>query len=911
MIATPTRRLGALATMAVLSTIAVLLSAPSGASANAPIIDFVAEPSTAQAGGHPDVRNFIWTESTTTLPPPEPSCLCHDTKEITFDLPPGLIGLPQNLPQCRANEFSASQCPIDSQVGTAVIGIEFMTPANPGVKPIPVYNLVPHPNEAGLLAFLAPFVNSPIFISFEPRTEGDFGATATIKAITHVRVLSYADTTFWGVPADPVHDPMRFGPPGCDSQGTGNAEIPCKGGVASNAPLVPLISNPTSCGVPLTATAEVLAYDRGTDHAEYPWPPTTGCDQLSFNPSLYAQPTTAQTDSPSGIDVDISVPQNLSPVAPTSSSIRSSRVTLPEGFSINPNAPDGKTSCSDADVHLDERHAAAQCPEFSKIGSLTIDSPALPGPLPGYIYLGDPKPGDRYRIWLIADAFGIHSKLPGSISADSQTGRLTTTFNDLPQFPIEDFKLHYFGSERGLIGTPERCGTYSVDSTFVPWNDALPDQGSSQFFSIDSGPGGSPCPTGPRPFAPGFEAGVSDKTAAARSPLTLALRRVDGDQNLTGLEVKTPPGFSAILKGIPYCPDAAIERLDDVAYGGVTEQLSSLCPVSSQVGTAIAGAGAGSRPVYVKGKVYLAGPYRGAPLSLVVVVPAVSGPYDLGNVVVRAAVKVDPITAQVTTVSDPLPQIREGVPLRTRFVRVDLDRPNFAINPTNCDPFSVDATIRGDEGASASRSSIFQITNCVDLLYGPKLTLRLTGGVNRRGHPAIHAVFKAAPGEANSRKVSVALPPGELLDNAHIGAICTRVAFAANACPEGSRIGTARVTTPLLDEPLTGAVYLRSSNNELPDIALDLKGQINFALAGRIDTTKGGALRTAFDSVPDVPVSSVVLNLAGGAKGLLINSKSLCGKPKAATVKLTGQNGVHRQTKVKLQTPCGRKAARR
>jgi hypothetical protein len=400
-----------------------------------------------------------------------------------------------------------------------------------------------------------------------------------------------------------------------------------------------------------------------------------------------------------------------------------------------------------------------------------------------------------------------------------------------------------------------------------------------------------------------------NNTAGAYSPAKLELTRADGDQNLNTIDVKTPPGFAASLRGIPYCPDAALASISQSSYTGLEELASPKCPAASQIGSAVAGAGAGTHQVYVNGKVYLAGPYKGAPLSIVVVTPAISGPYDLGNVVVRAAVNVDSTNAQVTAVSDPLPQILDGIPLRLRTIRINLDRPNFTLNPTNCDPFAFQGTIGGDEGAFANPSTGYQVANCANLPYGPKLGLVLTGGVKRRGHPALKATFSAAPGEANTRRVSVSLPKGELLDNGHIGTICTRVQFSSDSCPAGATLGTAEASTPLLDQNLTGNVYLRSSTHELPDLVMDLEGQIDIELVGTIDTVKGGgALRATFQQVPDAPVTAFVLNLAGGKKGLLVNSESLCGKPKRAKVKMTGQNGAVVTSKPKLKTTCGSKA---
>jgi hypothetical protein len=586
-------------------------------------------------------------------------------------------------------------------------------------------------------------------------------------------------------------------------------------------------------------------------------------------------------------------------------------VTLPEGFSINSNAADGKMACNDLEAKIGiNSQDAAECPEFSKIGSLEIDTVLLPGPLHGYVYLGAPKPGNRYRVFLAADGFNTHVKIPGEVYPDPVTGQIVIDFQNLPQSPFEAFRLHIFGSERGILATPTKCGTYEVKTHFVPWNNALPDQDATQFFTIDSGPNGTPCPGAARPFAPHFETGSAGNTAGDYSAFAVKVDRDDGDQFVSGLSVVTPRGFAANLKGVPYCPDATIAQIDSPARSGAAEQLAPLCPAASQIGTVTASAGAGSRPLNVPGKVYLAGPYRGEPLSLVVVIPAVSGPYDLGNIAVRAAINVNPVTAQVATLSDPLPQMIEGIQLRTRSLRVDIDRPNFALNPTNCNPLSVAAHLVGLEGATSSLSRHFQVANCAAMNFGPKLNLFLSGGVKRRGHPAVKAVLRSQPGESNLKRTSVALPKGSLLDNGHIGTVCTRPQFASNTCPEGSLLGTAEAVTPILDQPLRGNVYLRSSNNNLPDLVADLEGQIDIELAAKLDTVNGGSLRTTFQSVPDAPVSEFRMKLAGGKKGLLQNSETLCGKPKYALTKMVGQNGVRRKTRTKLRVKCGSKRSR-
>jgi hypothetical protein len=490
---------------------------------------------------------------------------------------------------------------------------------------------------------------------------------------------------------------------------------------------------------------------------------------------------------------------------------------------------------------------------------------------------------------------------------DPQTGQIITSFPDLPQAPFQNFNVHFFGSERGLFVTPDQCGTYQLEAEFVPWNSALPNQSSKSSFTIDSGPNGSPCPDSSRPFDPRLRAGMPDNTAGAFSPFVLRIDRSDGEQNLSAVTVKTPPGFVAVIKGIPYCPEAALQGAAGGSYTGRAELALPLCPTASQIGTVTVGVGSGTHPVYLPGRVFLAGPYKGAPLSFAVVTPAVSGPYDLGNVVARIAIEVDPRTARVTTVSDPLPQIVEGIPLRLRSILFDADRPNFTLNPTNCDPLSVDTAIFGNQGGVTRPSAHFQIANCADLPYAPKLTFKLSGGVNRRGHPAIEATFLTRPGEANAEQVTVTLPRGELLDNSHFGSICTRVDFNRGGCPAASVIGEAEARTPLLDSPLRGTVYLRASNHRLPDIVVDLKGQIDLELVGRVDSVDA-RLRTTFEGLPDAPVEMFTLRLMGGSKGLVTNSESLCGGKKKATVTMIGQNEVRHSTRSTLHAACGKTA---
>jgi hypothetical protein len=901
-------RFGRVLALGLTAVMAALLLWGAPAHAAEGIVGFDMTPTGTQAGGHPDVHiHMDWNDSqheNDQVVAPSVPCVCDDARVLTQQFPTGFIGNPTATPPCEIVEFSFGRCPASTQVGTVVVGI-----FNVGF--LPLYNLTPHPDEPALTAFWVPLISAPQFISLSGRTESDYGLNAQSSPIYHPLSNHEIDLTLWGVPADPSHDEDRFIPPlvgfgfcnrtfpgGCPSVGT-----------AANVPPIPYLEAPTECGVPLASEFDVEYYTGGLFSKTDPWPSTTGCEQLTFNPSLTAQPTTQSADSPSGVDIDLRVPQEQNPNTPAPSEIKAVTTTLAPGFSINPNAADGKVSCSDADSAIGTRHGAT-CPEFSKVGTAVLDSSALPEPVPGAIYIDDPKPGDRYRLILAADGYGTHIKLAGSIHPDPATGQLKVEFDELPQTPLTEFSMHFFGSERGLLATPTHCGSYPVTTEFVPWDNALPNQESVSSFAVVSGPGGGNCPATPRPFSPKLTFGSINPSAGESTPVSLEIERGDGDQFLNGVQVETPPGITASLRGLSYCPEASLARIESSGYSGAQEQAGSACPAASLVGTSTAGAGAGSRPVYLDGKVYLAGPYKGAPLSLAIVTPAVSGPYDLGNVVVRVALRVDPLTAQVTAVSDTLPRIVDGIPLRLRSIKVDLNRPGFTLNPTDCRRFDATSLMTGDEGGTATPEAPFQVTNCASMPYRPKVSMRLTGGLNRLGHPAIHTDFDAGPGQANSKSVVITLPKGELLDQSHIGTVCTKVAFAAQNCPADSRLGFATVTTPLLDHPLEGNAYLRSSSHGLPNLVLDLRGQVNVTVVGKIDSVDG-SLRATFDTLPDVPVSHLHLDLAGGAKGLLQNSRGLCGRKRRFSARMTAQNNARLSIRPVIKVDCGSARHRR
>ena len=590
-------------------------------------------------------------------------------------------------------------------------------------------------------------------------------------------------------------------------------------------------------------------------------------------------------------------------------------------------------------IHFTDRPAS--CPEASKLGTVEVTSPLLarrnelhqleldpetglplPEPLHGSVFLAEPfqNPFDSLlAVYLSVEdpKTGIYAKLAGRIEPDPQTGQLVATFKENPELPLQDVRLSLFKGARASLITPLTCGTHTTTTALTPWSapegaEATP----ADSFQTTATPAGGACPAAETelPNAPGFAAGTLTRGAGSYSPFVLKLSREDGTQRLTGFDTLLPPGLTAKLAGIPACSDAAIAQAISRSKPeeGILEKTSPSCPSSSALGTVNVTAGAGPTPFHTTGTAYLAGPYKGAPLSMAVITPAIAGPFDLGTVVVRAALNLDPNTAQVHAVSDPFPTILHGIPLDLRAVAVRLDRPSFTLNPTSCNQMAITGSAISIFGQSSPLSTPFQVGGCGSLPFKPKLSLQLKGKTKRTSHPTLIANLSAKPGEANIARAQVKLPKAAFLDNAHIGTICTKVQFAAKSCPPESVYGTVSATTPLLDYTLTGNVYLRSSTHQLPDLVADLNGPssqpIEIALAGTTDSVKG-ALRNTFEAVPDAPVSKFHLELFGGKKGLIILSAGLCKGPKAQ-VQLDGQNGKFFDTSPTVRTSCPKKGAK-
>ena len=428
---------------------------------------------------------------------------------------------------------------------------------------------------------------------------------------------------------------------------------------------------------------------------------------------------------------------------------------------VDPAVADGLAACTEAEVGL-ETEVPAGCQDASKVGVAQVKAPLFSNALPGTLYLaapGDGNPfGALFAFYLVIEdpTSGIILKLPAKAVLDPRTGQVTVELDELPQLPIESLRLAFKGGPRALLATPTTCGRYPVEGVATPWSapESGPPLAVGDSFAVDAGPGGSPCAASPaqRPFAVRGVAGSDIRLAGSASPFELQITRPDGSQELESLAMTLPPGIGADLRGIPHCADARIEAAE--AHTAGEEQASPSCPAASQVGTVLTGAGSGSDPFYIPGKLYLAGPYRGAPLSLVSITPALAGPFDLGDLVVRTAVEVDPLTAQITARTASLPRFLQGVGLRLRDLRMRLDRPGLIRNPTNCEPTAVAVTAWGDSGAVADLSTRYQAGACEALAFKPKLRLGLTGATGRNGYPAVSATLTQPFGQASVGRAS-------------------------------------------------------------------------------------------------------------------------------------------------------------
>ncbi|HTR75731.1 MAG TPA: hypothetical protein VMH33_10820 [Solirubrobacterales bacterium] len=836
---------------------------------------------------------------------------------LTVALPAGMVANPTALPRCPAAAFEGIQarCPGDSQVGVVNLEVLGQIPGPSGA----VYNLTQPFGVPGSIGFSAANYNS--FQEASLRSSTDFGITAGDTTIPTALQIQSIEETIWGVPAAPVHDAQRL----CFENGL------FVHGCASGAqPPKPFFTMPTSCGAPLATTVTVESLEGETDQRTIESEAEgggleglSGCNAETFEPSASFQPTTNKADSPTGLEANIEQPQDEDPEGLSSAHLRNVTVTLPEGLVVNPSSANGLEACSEAQIgylgtdatgpHFSE--APQNCPNASKLGTMEVTSPLLgefdetgnatgPRPLHGSVFIGKPfdNPFDSLVSLYLAveeEELGIVAKLAGKVTPDPSTGRLTAVFEENPQLPLEDIRLHFFEGARASLTTPSTCGTYTTSTTLTPWStpegaDAHP--GSS--FQIAAPAGGGACSTSEAgmPNAPSLEAGTVSPLAGTYSPFVLKLTREDGSQQIRALNLNLPVGVAAKFTGRAECSDAQIAQAESRKNPGegALELQSPSCPSGSELGTATVGAGSGT-PFYVTGHVYLGGPYKGAPFSVVAITPAVAGPFDLGVVVVRSALYVNEETAQGSVKTDPIPTILQGIPLQVRSIAIKVDNGDFTLNPTSCEAKSITGEAISPTGNVAQLYNHFQVGGCESLAFRPKLQLSLKGSTKRTGHPALKAVltYPSGGGYANIAAAQVNLPHAEFLDQGNLNKTCTKPVLLAGNCPASTIYGKAKAWTPLFEKPLEGNVYLVGGYGyKLPALVAELKGQIRFLLVGKVDSGPNKGIRNTFLTVPDAPVEKFVLEMKGGKKySLLENSENLCAKSQQAIARFTAQNG--------------------
>lgn len=862
-----------------------------------------------QAGGHPYAATVSIDFNTLTDPAPlrGPLWPVEPVKDVLADLPPGLVGDPTAAERCTAAQLASggllarTLCPAASQVGTALVRLNGGGARNV-FGPLPIFNLVPPPDVPARFGFNV--AGTVVTMDGELRSGSDYGLSVRVRNVPQGLAIAGTTLTFWGVPAAPVHDAERACP-GQVAPWEGGPQ--CQNGGALKA----FLRNPTSCtppGVGLPVQVQVDSWVQPgvfrsagfVSHLPpgYPSPPgawgpeqgTTGCDAVPFEPGLSAAPASRVAGAPSGFAVSLSLPQSSDPAVVGQSDLRRAVIRLPVGVRVNPSAADGLEGCSPAQVAL-RSLADPSCPDGSRVGSVSVVTPLLDAPLEGAVYLAGPhdNPFDSLlAVYLVAKGPGLIVKLAGRVETDLVSGQITAVFDDVPQLPFSLVRVAFDGGPRAVLVNPPLCGGYAVTGELTSWSGAV--RSVSGGFAVDAG-----CiAAAARPFAPRFSAGVESNRAGASSPFHLRLTRTDADEELGRVTVRLPQGL--------------LGRLADVVLCGEGDAAAGTCGAGSRIGSVVAGAGAGPLPFFLSGgRVYVTGPYGGAPFGLSVVVPAVAGPFDLGTVVVRAAIFVDGRTAALTIVTDPLPRVLEGIPLQLRDVRVAVDRPGFMLNPTGCGEKRVRGVVESTAGRVVGVGSRFQAAECRGLRFHPRLRLTMgsRGHTHAGGSTPLTAVLTQRRGEASIRRLTVTLPSIISARLPVVEAACTLAEFHAGDC-EPARVGTAVAITPLLRDPLRGGAYLvRSGKHPLPDLIVALRGQVDFDLVGRVSIPRGKHLGASFNAVPDVPIRRFVLRFWAGRRGVVGLGRGLCarGAPRSrASVRSTAHTRAARSWRPESST---------
>jgi hypothetical protein len=851
-----------------------------------------------QAAGHPPFGITDFTLNTVPLGAPGVGGFPEGfVKDIIVDTPEGLSVNPEAGPQCPlAMIQTTGLCENKTIVGVNYLTVAAKAPPGCGAgdceyirAAVPVWNVEPFPGVPSMVAF--PTEAGPTFI------------VGSLSPVDQHVTFTISD----------IHPPSAGPPPSPPIVGS---RLVFFGGKSPFQQAV----NPSLNGTYLTMPSNCaggqvskLRVDQQTapgvfKEASYTTPTgASGCGSVPFKPTIAVSTAGGAVDTPEQTNVDVGIPWSASdPIA--NSYLKTAKVVLPEGMGINPSSAVGLATCSNAQFAKGTNDTIT-CPEKSIIGSVEVQTPSLPpNSLGGTVYVGEPlqngpgkaSSGEQFRIFIHAtsDRYGVNVRLIGKVILNEETGQITALVEDNPQATFSNFRLHLNGGPRGTLTSPNICGPNTTNTDMTPWS-GNPDQNTpSSNLVLTSNPGGGACPKtlAERPFAPAYTAKSDSSRAGVYSPFQVRIARPDGQQELKVVNVTLPKGLTGKLAGIPYCSEAEIAA--SAASSGKAEAASYSCPAASLIADTTTRAGSGSSPLEIAGKAFLAGPYKGAPLSMAVITPGVAGPYDVGTVVVRVALNVNPETGQINAVSDAIPNVFDGVKLDVRSIDVNVNKASFMRNPTNCAAGATSGTINGGGSNPADPASFssyavsapYQATECSKLAFKPKLFTRLFGPTKRAMNPRIRAILEAREGDANLSRAALTLPHSLFLDQSHIKTVCTRVQLAAKACPSGSVYGQAEAKSPLLDNKLKGPVYLVSSNDKLPNLVADLRGQVNIQLRGVISSKRGG-LKTVFPTVPDLPVKKFILNMKGGKKSLLVNSTNTCATKQTAVLNLKAQNG--------------------
>jgi hypothetical protein len=922
----------------------------------------------AQAGSHPFqlTTTLMLNQTLEAAPVALP-------KDLHFKLPPGLIGNPEPFARCTLAQFltviaNGNACSTQTVVGVARVFVHGeqgrLAPGDQSTASgsdtdavpitVPLFNLEPEVGEPARFGFVVVVLGEfvPVLLDTAVRTGGDYGVTVTVRNITQVAGLIGSEVTFWGVPGDPRHDKSRGR--GCLATGL-ELSAECPPFESNNPP--PLLSLPTSCTGPLLTSVEADSWaEPGVFQSvgsSEPLPAMDGCNRLPFAPSIKVTPDGTAGSTPTGLNVDVHVPQDLTlnPSGLSESEVKNITVALPEGVAIDPAGGDGLEACSEGQIGFGGTQESPLepgianpvfpamlpggpgssealvpgvnfCPNASKIGTVTIHTPLLPNALTGDVYLAaqEANPfGSLVAMYIVAQdpVSGTVVKLTGVVHL-TPSGQIVATFEDNPQLPFEDAELHFFGGERAPLTSPARCGAYTTQASYTPWsgNGVV---GASSIFDMTSGPHGSPCPGASLPFNPNLTAGTTSIQAGGFSPFTMTMSREDGQQTLQAISLHMPQGVSGLLSGVELCPEPQADQ--------------GTCGPNSQIGETTVGVGVGGDPFTVTGgKVFITGPYKGAPFGLSIVNPAKAGPFDLEHtsanhpacdcLVVRAKIEVDPITAQLTVTSDneglyQIPTSLEGIPLQIKHVNVTINRPGFTFNPTNCNPAHITGGLSSIEGGTAALSVPFQATNCAVLGFKPGFKVSASGKTSRQNGASLKVklTYPKAPfgSQANIKSVKVDLPkqlPSRLTT---LQQACTSAQFQANpaGCPAASIVGHATATTPLIPVSLTGPAYFVSYGGaKFPELVIVLQGYgVTLDLHGETFINKEGITSSTFHTIPDAPVGSFELTLPEGQYSALAANGNLCAVTKTVLVKkkvtVKSKGHAHTVTRKVKQTTAG------